>query len=128
MSQLTPASYDVVALINVLEHLPNPQQMLRVVAGLARPGGLVLVHVPNLGGLPGRMAGAHWHQIEPLAHYYYFTARTLSQLLAKCGFQVVGRFSLVVAGKWSGNVQRLAGRFGLYLDRGLGLVARNAGA
>jgi 2-polyprenyl-3-methyl-5-hydroxy-6-metoxy-1,4-benzoquinol methylase len=118
-----PASYDVVALINVLEHLPAPRRALDDMARVLRPGGLLLVHVPNFGGLPRRLSGARWHQIEPLAHYYYFTAKTLTRLLAASGLQVVDRFSLVVANRALGAVQRLAGRLGIYLDSGLGLVA-----
>jgi 2-polyprenyl-3-methyl-5-hydroxy-6-metoxy-1,4-benzoquinol methylase len=123
-AQFPPASFDVVTLINVVEHLHSPRQMLQSVARIIRPGGLMLVHVPNFGGLPARLAGPRWHQIEPLAHFYYFTRRTLSQMLRECGFGVSDRFNLIVADKWRAGAQHWAGRLGIYLDNGLGLVAR----
>jgi len=41
-----PASVDVVVLTNVLEHLPEAANFLKVVSGLLHPGGKVLVSVP----------------------------------------------------------------------------------
>jgi SAM-dependent methyltransferase len=116
--------FDVVALINVLEHVRSPSKMLREVVRLVKPGGIALIHVPNLGGLPARLTGRRWHQIEPLAHYYYFDSRTLQNLLRKSGFDPIARFSIVVAGGIGGAFQRWLGRLGIYLDSGLGLVAR----
>jgi len=121
---LPASSYDVVALINVLEHVPEPRVMLRDIARLLRPGGVVLLHVPNLGGLPARLKGPRWHQIEPLGHLCYFTEKTLGAMLHSAGLHPVGRFSLVMAGGIKGMAQLLLDAAGIYLDNGLGIVAR----
>ncbi|HWC26500.1 MAG TPA: class I SAM-dependent methyltransferase, partial [Solirubrobacteraceae bacterium] len=46
-----PASFDLVVLADVLEHLVDPAAGLARAAGWCRPGGAVLVSVPNV---------AHW--------------------------------------------------------------------
>jgi SAM-dependent methyltransferase len=120
---LAEASFDVVTLFNVIEHLHSPRQMLAAVVRWVRPGGVVLIHVPNFGGWPARWAGARWHQIEPFAHYYYFTAQSLGRLLRMVGLTPMGRFNLPAAG-WRGRLQRWTARFGLHIDNGLGIVAR----
>jgi 2-polyprenyl-3-methyl-5-hydroxy-6-metoxy-1,4-benzoquinol methylase len=124
LDELPAGRYDAVTLVNVLEHVHEPGAMLRTAARLLRPGGMLAVHVPNFGGLPARLRGASWHQIEPLSHLYYFTHRTLAALLRRHGLEPVARFSLVVSGGARGAAQRLLDRAGLYLDSGLGVAAR----
>lgn len=116
--------FDVVTLFNVVEHLHSPRQMLKAVASWVRPGGVVLIHVPNFGGWPARWSGARWCQIEPFAHFYYFTSKTLSRLLRAVGLTPFGRFNLATASGWRSHLQRGAALLGLYVDNGLGMVAR----
>ncbi|MGD2148946.1 MAG: class I SAM-dependent methyltransferase [Anaerolineae bacterium] len=124
LNRLPAHRYDVVTLINVLEHLPNPYETLQSASRLLTPGGVLLVHVPNLGGLPARLRGANWHHVEPLTHLYYFTARTLKALMARAGLKPVGRFSLITARGLLAELQGVVQKAGLYLDNGLGVVAQ----
>jgi 2-polyprenyl-3-methyl-5-hydroxy-6-metoxy-1,4-benzoquinol methylase len=124
LEALPSAHYDVVTLLNVLEHATDPLALVDIALQRLRPGGILLVHVPNLHGLPARLRGARWQHIEPLGHLYYFSPRTLGMLLAKAGLQPLGRFNLVVAQGIRASLQRGLGALGLYLDNGLGMVAR----
>ena len=126
LAELPQAHYDVIALINVLEHVPNPKEMLKASAHLLKPDGIVLVHTLNFGGLPAKLGGAKWHQIEPLEHLYYFTGRTLRALMRKAGLEPLDRFSLIASKRLRGRLQYYLGKIGIYVDSGLGLVARHA--
>lgn len=86
---LEPESFDVVTIRHVLEHVPDPLGMLYQARTLVRPGGLVLVAVPNLASLAFRLNGRYWWWIDPPTHLYYFTPRTLRALLERAGLQVV---------------------------------------
>ena len=46
LSEIEPASYDLVLCLDVLEHLPDPNQLVEQIAGYLRPGGLFIVHAP----------------------------------------------------------------------------------
>jgi 2-polyprenyl-3-methyl-5-hydroxy-6-metoxy-1,4-benzoquinol methylase len=124
LSQLPAAQYDAVTLINVLEHVTDPAEMLANISRLLRPGGVALIHTLNIAGIPARLSGARWHQIEPLGHFYYFSSHTLGGLLRNAGLEPFDRFNLVVASGLRAVAQRLLERMGLYLDSGLGVVAR----
>lgn len=50
-----PDSFDVVCSIGLVEHFDDPAPFIRQHALLARPGGRVIVAVPNYGGLVGRL-------------------------------------------------------------------------
>lgn len=120
-------TFDVIALLNVIEHVPAPHELLALLATKLNPNGILFVHTPNVGGLPARIQGAQWSQIEPLGHLYYFSVQTLNAILQKSGFEPIGRFHLAVSGRFKGAIQAGLGRLGIYLDNGLGVVARRKG-
>jgi 2-polyprenyl-3-methyl-5-hydroxy-6-metoxy-1,4-benzoquinol methylase len=43
---LQPNSCDVLVCLDTLEHVPDPSEMVRQIAGYLRPGGLLFVHAP----------------------------------------------------------------------------------
>lgn len=60
-----PESYDVVCSFQVLEHVPNPGQFVEAAARLLRPGGLLLLGVPNQESFLGRQ----WNVLDMPPHH-----------------------------------------------------------
>ncbi len=104
--------YDAMTFLDVLEHLPDPAQALRIAYRLLRPGGAIAVNVPDAGSLYARAMGRAWHAIIPPEHLSYFTFSALDRMLADAGFQHVhGRtmnksftlsYILATGGRWLG--------------------------
>jgi SAM-dependent methyltransferase len=91
-----PATFDLITMLDVIEHLPDPMQGLRNAAATLAPGGALFIATPNFAGLPARAQGANWGLIEPEHHLYYFTPDTLGKMLEKAGFEIVEwRFPLL---------------------------------
>jgi 2-polyprenyl-3-methyl-5-hydroxy-6-metoxy-1,4-benzoquinol methylase len=94
---LLPGPYDIVTLWHVLEHLPEPRPMLEAARRRLRPGGTLVVAVPNTDNLPMRAAyrvarGRPLPLWEPGArepHVSHFTPATLREILARAGFEIL---------------------------------------
>lgn len=89
--------YDAVVAGDVLEHVVDPGQLLTDIAGRLRPGGEVLVSVPNF---------AHWYPrarvvagrfdydqrgLLDSGHVRFFTRRSFENLIEACGLRIVER-------------------------------------
>jgi SAM-dependent methyltransferase len=87
-------NFDVVVLSAVLEHLYNPDQTIREVSRILRPGGALFLDVPNevglyfrVGNLYQRLRGRDWvvntaPTFSPF-HVFGFSPRSLRALLSK---------------------------------------------
>ncbi|MFM1768423.1 MAG: hypothetical protein RJA22_952 [Verrucomicrobiota bacterium] len=80
--------FDAVILWHVLEHLPDPEGTLREVARVLRPGGVLLVGVPNFGSPEARLAADRWFHLDVPRHRVHFTRSVLRRALASAGFMV----------------------------------------
>ncbi|MEO8286315.1 MAG: methyltransferase domain-containing protein [Chloroflexota bacterium] len=80
--------FDLVILWHVLEHIQAPRAMLNEVARILKPGGTLLVAVPNLGSWEARWSGPHWFHLDVPRHLTHFTRKTLGDALAEAGLPV----------------------------------------
>ena len=79
--------FDVVTLIDVIEHLTDPKAALLSVHRLLRPDGLLYLVTPDIESLSARLLRGRWWGLRP-AHVYYFSRTTLGRLLRETGFEV----------------------------------------
>jgi SAM-dependent methyltransferase len=79
-------SMDAVVLWHVLEHLPQPGRTLAEIRRILKPGGRLVLAVPNYASWQSRWAGADWFHLDLPRHLYHFSPDTLSILLHRYGF------------------------------------------
>lgn len=108
-----PASFDLVTLWDVVEHVPDPQALLRTIRGLIKPGGKLLLETQNVASRWARLLGPRWHHFKHDEHLYHFTPATIRRLLADCGFETL-ELGAAYAGKYVsfGFLAERAGRLG----------------
>ena len=78
---------DAVVLWHVLEHLDDPRAALERVRAWLRPGGVVLVGVPNLASWQAAIGGGGWLHLDAPRHRAHLTPAGLRTLLARAGFE-----------------------------------------
>ncbi|MEY4744999.1 MAG: hypothetical protein RL272_944, partial [Candidatus Parcubacteria bacterium] len=82
------ASFDVVTMTDVIEHVADPAGLIREVARVLRPGGHLFIITPDTDSLSHRLLGARWFQYK-YEHVTYWNRKTLERLLAPFGFETV---------------------------------------
>ncbi len=100
----TDASFDIVTMNMVVEHLEHPEVVFREVQRVLRPNGVVVFHTPNLQGYATQVAAMlpefakaplarllHGRASEDVypTHYRCNTRRDITECAAKAGLDVV---------------------------------------
>lgn len=88
-SGLAQGTWDVVSAFHVLEHIPDPIAFLRTLSRWARPGGHLVVEVPNFASRERRMRHEGWMGLRPLEHINHFTPATLEAAFRRVDLEPV---------------------------------------
>jgi SAM-dependent methyltransferase len=88
-AEVPPGSLDAATLWHVLEHVDDPGRELASIVPWLRPGGLLLVGVPNLASVQARVGGPRWYHLDVPRHRTHFTVRGLEALLRAHGLEPV---------------------------------------
>jgi 2-polyprenyl-3-methyl-5-hydroxy-6-metoxy-1,4-benzoquinol methylase len=77
--------FDVICLIGVIEHLLDPVSYLKEINRISKDDGLVLITTLNIEGVVKRL---NLFEYKPPEHIFYFSKKSISNLLNKNGFLV----------------------------------------
>jgi SAM-dependent methyltransferase len=90
--ELPESAFDLVLALELVEHLPEPEGVLRKLARAVRPGGRMLLSVPNVGhhSVVRDLLAGRWDYLPVgllcYTHYRFFCRSTLVDWLGRCGF------------------------------------------
>jgi len=82
------SSFDLVTLWHVLEHMPEPVACLKKTYSLVKPGGCLILEVPNLASVEARWLAHNWYHLDVPYHFWHFTPQTFRTIIAKAGFEI----------------------------------------
>ncbi|MFD5626208.1 class I SAM-dependent methyltransferase [Streptomyces sp. NPDC127072] len=83
------ARYDVVSMFHHLEHTPDPREELRAALTVLRPGGLLLVEVPDPDCAFGPLLGKWWVSYGQPRHLHLMPLPNLLAELESLGCEIV---------------------------------------
>jgi SAM-dependent methyltransferase len=110
-------TYDVVMMVDVLEHVTDPLTLLAQALHHLAPDGILVIVTPDVASFAARLLGKRWWHYR-LAHVGFFDRRTLQDALHRSGMTVLAwrrptwffplNYLLVRLGKYLPFVGRLA--------------------
>ncbi len=104
--------FDIITMIDFIEHVRAPMSILVKASRLLRPGGRLVILTPNADSLSRRLMGLRWLHYK-VEHLYYFGPRSLTRALRQVGLTEVR-----VGRAWKMmNLHYLAHQFAQYPHR-----------
>lgn len=87
--RLPPDAYDLALLVQTIEHVADPPELLRQIRSLLRPGGRLVIVTDNTDSLDFRLfKNRHWGGYHFPRHWNLFNTATMRRLAAKTGFEI----------------------------------------
>lgn len=112
-------TFDVITLIQVVEHLVAPLDILRIAKYYLRPTGIIVVEVPSIHAphfLVYQLTRIKWLVRLPhgviATHVGYYSPKTLTTLMRNSGFRKLS----LITGRWKYKYDGLLGKVGKILD------------
>ena len=81
--------YNAIIFWHSLEHFSNPVAAVARAYDALKPGGLLVVAVPNYDSWQARAFGRNWFHLDVPRHYFHFGARSLEAVLTRHRFRIV---------------------------------------
>jgi SAM-dependent methyltransferase len=102
--------FDIIALVDVIEHVNDPVGLLTAIRDQLAPGGLSIIITPDIASLAARCFGPRWWHFR-LAHVGYFNTTSLETAFDRAGLRTVRRRRA----KWYFPIGYLSQRVGQYV-------------
>ena len=80
--------FDIVTLWHSLEHVPNPNQILKEINRILKTDGILVLEVPNIANPVFKLTKECYFALDVPRHLYHFSPETLEAILAKNGFTI----------------------------------------
>lgn len=82
------ASFDVISILDVIEHVPDPHSLIQLMHRLLKPDGYLLLSYPDAGSIAAKLLGERW-PFWLSVHLLYYDRKTIAEQLRRGGFQTM---------------------------------------
>ncbi len=82
------ASFDVVIIKHIVEHLPHPERAIAEIGRVTRPGGWLILSTPNLDSLLRPWKGERWIGYQDPTHISLKPPQEWLHMIRQAGFEV----------------------------------------
>lgn len=113
--------FDVISMIQVLEHIPTPVLALETVLYHLKPNGIIVIEVPSIMAphfITYRLTGLKWfvqrksHYGVIYGHFGYYSPKSLRTLINRIGFKEIQ----LTTGRWQNKHKGILKHIGNLLD------------
>jgi 2-polyprenyl-3-methyl-5-hydroxy-6-metoxy-1,4-benzoquinol methylase len=82
------AKVDVIVMLDVIEHLPDPRGTLVLLSRHLGPGGIIVITTGDFGSVAARLCGRYWRLMTPPQHLWFFGRESIIRLAGSLGLRV----------------------------------------
>lgn len=82
------AKVDVIVILDVIEHLPDPRGTLVLLSQHLGPGGIIVITTGDFGSVAARLCGRYWRLMTPPQHLWFFGRESIIRLAGSLGLRV----------------------------------------
>lgn len=87
--------FDAVTMLDMIEHVPDPEELIEEAARVIRPEGVLALLTPDAGSPVSRLMGGRWPEVQRAPeHMTLFSVAGLAELLPRHAFRIVGWHSI----------------------------------
>lgn len=79
--------FDAITCTEVIEHVTDPKRLMKEIARILNPKGVLWMTTPHSNGLSGKLLGAKWSVVAPPEHLNLFSKNSLRDCLDDAGFK-----------------------------------------
>ncbi len=95
LTNFPDASFDVITLWHVLEHVHNLDAVILGFHKLLNEKGILVISVPNVDALDRVIYQEYWSAYDVPRHLYHFNKKTISTLMDRLGFKLENTYPLI---------------------------------
>lgn len=106
--------YDIITLIDVVEHVAAPFEMIQNAVSLLKSGGVIAIVTPDVKSIAARLMGWNWWHYR-IAHVGYFSKSNLAFIFSNLGLKIIS----ISRPSWSFNISYIRDRLLRYLPNWL---------
>jgi SAM-dependent methyltransferase len=94
VGRLTTADFsenflDGICMWHVFEHFTEPKKTLQIIQKILKPGGYLMMSLPNIDSLQSRLFRGNWLHLDPPKHLFFLGAPDLISAMKKLGFKLI---------------------------------------
>jgi SAM-dependent methyltransferase len=79
---------DVIVMLDVIEHLPDPREALILLSRHLVPGGIIVITTGDFSSVAARLCGRYWRLMTPPQHLWFFGRESIIRLAGSLGLRV----------------------------------------
>ena len=95
LTQFKDASFDVISMWHVLEHVPDLDSQIENLARLLKPNGVAVIAVPNFKSFDAKHYRKFWAAYDVPRHLWHFSQQGITELFKKHNFKKIQTKPLV---------------------------------
>lgn len=86
--------FDIITMWQTLEHITNPIETIESLKKFLKPGGHLIIGVPNVNSFFAKVLGKKWSHYNADEHVLLFNTKTLSKFMGKMDFNIIKTYKL----------------------------------